>query len=145
MRVLRRLLGIAVFVGLLIVGWQFAARNGELVVVRHPAGEFQARALWAVLLAAFASGVVLTALAASVRGARIRLISRRYRKLVESLRAEVHQLRSLPLADSAPASDAAPALPAAPGSTPPGSDSPRLGPRAVGSPRVALSGPERGS
>ncbi|MBW2541982.1 MAG: LapA family protein [Deltaproteobacteria bacterium] len=96
---MRRLLTVAVFVALLVLGWKFAASNGQAVVVHHPAGEFTARALWLVLLVAFGSGVALTAIVASVRGARIRLVARRYRKLVESLQAEVHQLRSLPLSD----------------------------------------------
>ncbi len=99
MTLTRRLLAIVVFVGLLFAGWQFAASNSTPVVVHHAAGEFAAFALWAVLLVAFGFGVVLTALVAVVRGARIRLVSRRYRKLVECLQSEVHQLRSLPLSE----------------------------------------------
>jgi uncharacterized integral membrane protein len=99
MRLARRLLAIIVFVGLLFAGWQFADNNAQLVPVYYPGGEFAARALWVVLLAAFGSGVVLATLVAVVRGARIRLVSRRYRKLVDSLQAEVHQLRSLPLSE----------------------------------------------
>ncbi len=99
MRLARRLLAIAVFAGLLVAGWQFAANNAQPVPVYYPGGEFAGRALWVVLLVAFGSGVVLSALVAVVRGARIRLVSRRYRKLVDSLQAEVHQLRSLPLSE----------------------------------------------
>ena len=99
MRLARRLLAIVVFVGLLIAGWQFAASNADPVPVHYPGGVFTARALWVVLLVAFGSGVVLTAIVASVRGARIRLVSRRYRKLNDRLQAEVHQLRSLPLSE----------------------------------------------
>jgi uncharacterized integral membrane protein len=99
MRLARRLLAIVVFVGLLIAGWQFAASNADPVPVHYPGGEFTARALWVVLLVAFGAGVVLATLVAVVRGAQIRLVSRRYRKLVDSLQAEVHQLRSLPLSE----------------------------------------------
>ena len=99
MRLARRLLAIAVFVGLLAVGWMFADGNAELISVYYPGGEFAARARWVVLLVAFGSGVALASLVAVVRGARIRLVSRRYRKLVDSLQAEVHQLRSLPLSE----------------------------------------------
>ncbi len=99
MRLARRLFAIVVFVGLLYAGWQFADNNRLGVTVNYPGGEFAERALWMVLLVAFGSGVVLTASIAAVRGARIRLVSRRYRKLVDSLQAEVHQLRSLPLAE----------------------------------------------
>jgi uncharacterized integral membrane protein len=93
------LLTIAVFVGFLYVGWKFAASNDQLVPVHYPGGQFAERALWVVLLVAFGSGVALASLVAVVRGARIRLVSRRYRKLVDSLQAEVHQLRSLPLSE----------------------------------------------
>jgi uncharacterized integral membrane protein len=112
MRLARRLLAIAVFVGLLTAGWQFAASNSQPVVVRHPAGEFAERALWVVLLVAFGSGVVLAALVAVVRGAQIRLVSRRYRKLTDSLQAEVHQLRSLPLSEQPQTLDSGLASPA---------------------------------
>jgi uncharacterized integral membrane protein len=99
MRLARRLLAIVVFVGLLYAGWQFADNNRLGVTVNYPGGEFAERALWMVLLVAFGSGVVLAALVAVVRGAQIRLVSRRYRKLTDSLKAEVHQLRSLPLSE----------------------------------------------
>jgi uncharacterized integral membrane protein len=99
MRLARRLLAVAVFAGLLVAGWQFAASNSQLVPVHYPGGSFEGRALWMVLLVAFGAGAVLTALISVVSGARIRLVARRYRKLVGSLQAEVHQLRSLPLAE----------------------------------------------
>lgn len=110
MRLVRRLLAIVVFVGLLIAGWQFAASNADPVPVHYPGGSFTARALWVVLLVSFGAGVVLTTLVAVVRGAQIRLVSRRYRKLADGLQAEVHQLRSLPLSEEpqAPDSDSAP-------------------------------------
>ena len=99
MKLARRLITAVVFVGLLYVGWEFAHSNNEPLSVSYPGGEFAERASWTVLLIAFGSGVVLSASIAAVRGARIRLVSRRYRKLVDSLQAEVHQLRSLPLSD----------------------------------------------
>ena len=100
MTLARRLITVVVFVGLLVVGWKFAGSNAlPLVAVHYPGGKFSERALWVVLLVAFGSGVVLAAGIAAVRGARIRLVSRRYRKLTDSLQAEVHQLRSLPLSE----------------------------------------------
>jgi uncharacterized integral membrane protein len=99
MRLARRLLAVVVFVGLLVAGWQFADSNAQLVPVHYPGGAFEERALWVVLLVAFGCGVSLAALIAVVRGAQLRLISRRYRKLTDSLQAEVHQLRSLPLSE----------------------------------------------
>ncbi len=112
MRLARRLFAIVVFMGLLIAGWQFAASNADPVPVHYPGGVFTARALWVVLLVAFSSGAALAALVAVVRGARIRLVSRRYRKLVECLQAEVHQLRSLPLSEQQQTPDSGPAPPA---------------------------------
>ena len=112
MRLVRRLLAIVVFVGLLIAGWQFAARNAQPVPVYFPGGEFAARALWVVLLVAFGSGVVLASLVAMVRGAQIRLVSRRYRKLADNLQAEVHQLRSLPLSEQPQTPDSGATTPA---------------------------------
>ena len=108
MKLARRLLAIVVFVGLLVAGWTFASSNDKAVPVYYPGGEFGEHALWVVLLVAFGSGVVLTASIAAVRGARIRLVSRRYRKLVDSLQAEVHQLRSLPLSDQPQTLDSGP-------------------------------------
>jgi len=110
MRLARRLISVVVFVALLVAGWQFANSNAAPVSVHYPGGEFAARALWVVVLVAFGSGFGLAAIIATARGARIRLVSRRYRKLVDSLQAEVHQLRSLPLSDQpVPDSNAAPA------------------------------------
>ena len=57
--------------------------------------------LWIALLAAFGSGVLVSVAIGLARGARIRLVARRYRRLVAGLQAEVHQLRSLPLSDEA--------------------------------------------
>ncbi len=112
MKLARRLLTIVVFVGLLVAGWKFADSNDKAVPVYYPGGEFGEHALWVVLLVAFGSGVVLTALVAVVRGARLRLVSRRYRKLVDSLQAEVHQLRSLPLSEQPRTLDSDSVLPA---------------------------------
>ena len=99
MLVARRLIAIIVFVGMLVAGWYFAAKNSTSITVHHPAGVIGEMPLWVALLVAFGSGVSITALVGLVRGARIRLVSRRYRKLIEGLQAEVHQLRSLPLSD----------------------------------------------
>ena len=95
----RRLIAIIVFVGMLVAGWHFAARNSMSITVHYPGGAIGEVQLWVALLVAFGSGVLITTVVGLVRGARIRLVSRRYRRLVENLQAEVHQLRSLPLSD----------------------------------------------
>jgi uncharacterized integral membrane protein len=99
MRLVRRLLAFGAFVGLLVGGWHFAAHNSALVTVYHPAGEIGEVKLWKALLIAFCSGAGIAAVVGLVREARIRLVSRRYRKAVVGLEAEVHQLRSLPLSE----------------------------------------------
>ena len=110
----RRLIAVIVFVGLLVAGWHFAARNSASITVHHPAGAIGEVHLWVALLVAFGSGVFITAVVSVVRGARIRLVSRRYRKLVENLQAEVHQLRSLPLSDQPSTASASWEQPGAP-------------------------------
>ena len=95
----RRLFAFVVFVGLLVGGWHFAAQNSAVVDVYYPTGKIGEVKLWLALLAAFGSGAGIAAMIGLVRGARIRLASRRYRKLIAGLQAEVHQLRSLPLSE----------------------------------------------
>ena len=96
----RRLISLVVFVALLVAGWYFAADNSDLVVIHHPGGELGEFKIWAALGSTFGAGVALAALIAAYRGARMRLVMRRYRKMLDDLQAEIHQLRSLPLADS---------------------------------------------
>jgi uncharacterized membrane protein YciS (DUF1049 family) len=96
----RRLISLAVFVALLVGGWYFAANNSGLVAIHHPGGALGEFKIWAALGGTFGAGVALTALIAIYRGARMRLVMRRYRKMLDDLQAEIHQLRSLPLEDS---------------------------------------------
>ncbi|MGE4609767.1 MAG: LapA family protein [Myxococcota bacterium] len=96
----RRLISLVVFVALLVGGWYFAANNSESVVVRYPGGVSGEFRMWVALAGTFGVGVVLTALIAIYRGARMRLVMRRYRKMLDDLQAEIHQLRNLPLEDS---------------------------------------------
>jgi len=103
----RRLLLGVVFVGLLVGGWYFAADNSGTVVVRHPGGELGEFRIWVALAGSFGLGVLCAVIVAIYRGARMRLVLRRYRKMLDGLQAEIHQLRSLPLEDSSPAVGAA--------------------------------------
>jgi uncharacterized integral membrane protein len=105
MRLARRLLAVLVFTGLLVGGWLFADNNSQLVRVYHPAGEIGEVKLWLALLISFASGLGIAAAVGLVRGARLRLIARRYRKIITGLQGEVHQLRNLPLSDQDPAGE----------------------------------------
>ena len=98
MRSVLRLLWVAAFVGVLVIGWRFASANGAPVPVSYVFGELTDVPLWLALLAAFALGVASTALVAIYQALRRGLVMRRYRKTVRGLESELHQLRNLPLA-----------------------------------------------
>lgn len=102
MKLLRRLLGVALFIGVLVVGWRFAADHSGLVTVKLPGLAPIEVQLWMALLVASAVGAGVVTALASYRIARLQLVARRYRKLIRGLEAEVHQLRNLPLADEDP-------------------------------------------
>ena len=107
MRWVSRLLGLALFVGALLVGWRFAAENAGEVRVHFVVGEISEIALWKVLLVTFAAGAVCAGLAWLRLAVKHGLMSRRYRKMLGDLESEIHQLRNLPLApDPATPSDA---------------------------------------
>lgn len=103
MQWVRRALALAVFVGVLIVGWRFAAENATPVRVHYVAGVVEGMALWRVLLAAFALGLVPSGSVLLYLVVKNRLVTRRYRKALGGLEAEIHQLRNLPLAPETPA------------------------------------------
>jgi uncharacterized integral membrane protein len=98
MRWLRRGLLFTLLAAVMLAGWRFAAENQEPVRLHYVAGELGERPLWMVTLAAFAAGAALGGLFAAFASAKNGLTSRRYRKAIGGLEAEVHQLRNLPLA-----------------------------------------------
>jgi uncharacterized integral membrane protein len=99
MRLVRRLLVVAVFGLVFFLSWRFAMDNSGSVVIKIPVWQDVKVLLWIALLAAFALGAVLAGLGAAYQVARLALLARRYRKIIRRLESEVHQLRSLPLAD----------------------------------------------
>ena len=103
MRLVLRLFWVALFLGVLVLGWKFAAANGGEVAISYVFGELGPFPLWMALLAAFAVGVAAAGLLALYQLAKLRLVNRRFRKTVRGLEAEVHQLRTLPLSGEAPA------------------------------------------
>lgn len=104
MQLARKLVLVAIFVGVMVFGWRFAADHSSAVVIRNPVSGDLEVSLWMALIASFGLGVVLTGSLAAVKLARQGLLSRRYRKVIRGLESEVHQLRSLPLSsDEAPA------------------------------------------
>jgi uncharacterized integral membrane protein len=105
MRVVRRLLVVALFVAALVLGWWFARANSAAVTVDYLVGRLGDVSLWAALLGAFAAGAAVAGGIGLYQVAKLQLVRRRYRKTVRGLESEVHQLRNLPLAVDAPALD----------------------------------------
>ena len=101
MRWARRLLWLALVVALLVGGWRFASRNGTAVEVDLLFVALAPTPLWTALLAAFALGVGAAGLVALWEVLRLGMLSRRYRKAMRRLEADVHELRNLPLAAEA--------------------------------------------
>ena len=98
MRMVRRLLGLAVFVALLVLGWRFANRNPSPVQVDLLFVPSSPHPLWYVLVVAFGVGALAAACFGLYHSARLSLLARRYRRIATGLEGEIHQLRNLPLA-----------------------------------------------
>ena len=105
MRWVRRILVLVLLVALPVGVHLFVTRNAAVVSLDFLAVRCEAVSVWVAVLSAFGAGVVLTALVGLLRGAGLRLETRRYRKLARELESEVHQLRNLPLATEAPPAD----------------------------------------
>lgn len=102
MRLLVRLFWVALFVGVLLLGWTFRAQNEGEVTISYAFGQFPSVPQWLALLAAFAVGAAAAGLIGIYQVAKLRLLTRRFRKTVRGLEAEVHQLRTLPLSSEEP-------------------------------------------
>ena len=106
MRAARWVLAVAIFVALFYATWRFVSDNSELVTVHYVVGQFEGVSVWLALLCAFATGAVVVGVLAMLGAVKLRLEARSYRKAVQGLEAEVHQLRNLPLtADEAELSE----------------------------------------
>lgn len=103
LRVLLRAAGVVLVLAIVLAGAELAQRNAAPVDVDFLAGRLAGVRLFWLLLGAFGAGFVLALALASVEILRLRLLARRYRRLARRLEAEVHQLRSLPLAEEAAA------------------------------------------
>jgi hypothetical protein len=104
MQVARRLVGVALFVAILVLGWNFAAEHSELVKIQVPFTGGLEVTLWLALLVAFAFGAVLIGTVAMLRATKQGLVARRYRRMIRDLESEIHQLRNLPLSGDESAS-----------------------------------------
>jgi len=100
MRAIRRLIEAALFVAVWYFGWIFAAENSSLLSINFLAVQVDDVPLWAALISAFAGGAVAVGAFMLLSMTRTRLVARRYRKMVQGLEGELHQLRNLPLSTS---------------------------------------------
>ena len=103
MRVARRVLAIAAFVSLLVGGWVFAARHPQPVSIDYALGQTRDLPLWVALLGALGLGAALAGGALGYQLLRLAMLARRYRRAVQRLELELHELRNLPLDPNAPA------------------------------------------
>jgi hypothetical protein len=79
----------------------FVVANRESIQLELPVGGPVQTETWLALLVAFGLGAALATMLCLFEIARYGLVARRYRKTAAKLEAEVHQLRSLPLAEEA--------------------------------------------
>jgi uncharacterized membrane protein YciS (DUF1049 family) len=103
---LRRLVGIALFVGLVVATVMLRDANSQPIEINYMFGALGDVPLWGVVAASFGLGAVAMGLVLSARLARGSLSQRRYRRVVAGLEAEVHQLRNLPVAEPGPSAPA---------------------------------------
>ena len=97
-RLLFWLLGVALFLGALILGWKLAAANATPLNVDLIGITLEGVRVWQLVLASMATGGGVVGLGASILGARGWLLRVRYRSTIRLLESELHQMRSLPLA-----------------------------------------------
>jgi len=105
MRWVRRLIGVAAALAMFIGGWRFVGDNAAPVSISYLWGSVELPA-WQALLWCFAGGFALAGCGWLWFGVRGRLVLRRYRKAIDGLEAEIHQLRNLPLTPDAEPADA---------------------------------------
>ena len=101
MKLLRRLIGLALFLAAFVLAYRLAGANADRVTVDLLFATTPSAELWVVLLCAFGVGAAAAGTALLFEIARLGLLSRRYRKTVAGLETEIHQLRNLPIGDEA--------------------------------------------
>jgi uncharacterized integral membrane protein len=108
-RVLRRLLVLAIFVALFLGAWRFVNGNVAPIDLDLVFFHLPSIPLWVALLGAFVLGALCASASLFYELAKKSFAARRYRKQLAGLESEIHQLRNLPLA--APGEDGAAAVP----------------------------------
>jgi uncharacterized membrane protein YciS (DUF1049 family) len=122
MKLVKGLLGLAVFFGILYCGIQFARDNHEAVSLRIIGGwETQDVELWALVLISAAVGAALTFLVFVLELFSVEFGKRRLTRRVKILERELTDLRNMPLSSSVqaePPKQAEPEVVAQPGDAP---------------------------
>jgi len=95
--VIRRVLGVALFVGLLMLGWSFASTNGEPVSVHYVLGKTEPRPVWLVVFLAWSAGLAMAGLYLGFLLLRDRIELRGLRKAVHGLEQELRDHRNKPV------------------------------------------------
>ena len=98
MKLLKRLLYLAIFLAAVYAAIEFRDRNLDPMVVHLLVWQTPAIPVWVVVVVAFLGGALAASVLLLVRIARSNLTARRYRRAANKLESEVHQLRNLPLA-----------------------------------------------
>jgi uncharacterized integral membrane protein len=109
MRMLRRVLVVAVFGALFFGAWRFVNGNVDPTHVDLVFFDLHEVPLWSALLGAFLLGAASAGASLVYELAKKSFAARRYRKELAGLESEIHQLRNLPLA--APDAGGGPAPP----------------------------------
>lgn len=113
MKMVRRLVTLALLAGAFVVAYQFG-KNAEPVAVSLFGWSTPPAPAWLVLALAFGIGLLVASVLWLFQVIRLSLLGRRYRKELAALERELHQLRNLPLAaDEGAALAAAAGVPAA--------------------------------
>jgi hypothetical protein len=108
MRMLRRLLVVAVFGALFLGAWRFVNGNDAPTNLDLVFFDLHGVPLWSALLGAFLLGAASAAASLVYELAKKSFAARRYRRELAGLESEIHQLRNLPLAAPEPRGGPAP-------------------------------------
>lgn len=100
MQWLRRLAWLALLLALLWHGVSFRSGNARPIDLDLVWLRVQNIEVWWALLLSAGVGALFAGAGLGFAWMRLRIVNRRYRKLIERLESEVHQLRSLPLVGS---------------------------------------------
>ena len=96
-------LGLVLFVGTLVLGWNFAAANAATIEIDLLWITLVEISVWKLVIASFALGGTIVGTTFGFLWLRGWELRRRYRKTIRKLESELHQMRSLPLSGAADA------------------------------------------